>query len=519
MYLLMPTVSDCVRKRKNSDMNSELSVDPNTDWSEYYPKGAEIQRYWEAVVERNGLKDSVHLKREVIGAKWNRETNQWAVEVKNLENGKVSVDTAEFLVSAQGRISIPKHPDIEGLYDHFGGDVIHTAKWPSGFELKGKRVAVIGNGASGQQLVPNILAQVSRLDHYVRTKTWVTATFARGLHEATAEAPGGPKYTEEEKKRFREDPAAYLEHRRHFALEFQQPPGRETIGSKSNNELRERIIDTMRHRLDGDEEWLQRVLPDYAPGCKRLTPAPGYLEALRHEKVDYITDPILQVDKTGIITADGKHREVDVIITATGFELGFTSLFPVFGRDGIDLRDKWGAEGDIGYPESYLGLMAPGCPNYFTILQVSAWIGCLQRGKKLIMRHRLKEMRVEALSPYSARLRRHTLPNASAKYRPKATSHLSHGKTQQRSSTTLRTAILMARCFGINVIVGSNLVRAPPVWSSRGQGLITTVRTFCEILDGRTSSLNGNLEPSEIGSNTSVMALPFVKLANVTMRT
>lgn len=357
------------------DRHAELSVDPNTEWSEYYPKGAEIQQYWETVVERNGLKGSVHVRREVLAATWLKGAHQWAVEVKNLDDGTVFVDTADFFVSAQGRISIPKYPSIEGLYDVFNGDVIHTAKWPSGFDLKGKRVAVIGNGATGQQLIPNILSEVSRLDHYVRAKTWVTASFSRGLHEATADAPGGPVYSEEDQKTFREDPAAYLEHRRYFALLFQQRPGRETLGSQANNELREKIIDTMRQRLDGDEEWLQRVLPDYAPGCKRLTPAPGYLEALRHEKLDYVEQPILRVDGTGITTADGKHREVDVIITATGFELGYTTLFPVIGSDGIDLRDKWAPEGPIGYPESYLGLMAPGCPNYFTVLQVSPWSG------------------------------------------------------------------------------------------------------------------------------------------------
>jgi len=440
-------------RRACVDKPVEFSVDPNTDWSEYYPKGAEIQQYWEGVVERHGLQDSVHLKREVLRATWLQGANQWAVEIKNLEDGNVFVDTTDFFVSAQGRISVPKYPEIEGLYETFGGDVIHTAKWPSGFDLTGKRVAVIGNGASGQQLVPNILSQVSRLDHYVRTKTWVTATFSRGLHEATAEAPGGPVYTEEQKRTFRDDPAAYLEHRRFFALMFQQAPGREVIGSKANNELRERIIDTMRQRLGGDEQWLQRVLPDYAPGCKRLTPAPGYLEALRHEKVDYITDPIVRVDKTGIITADGRHHEVDVIITATGFELGFTSHFPVIGSDGIDLRDKWSPDGEIGYPESYLGVMAPGCPNYFTILQVSSHADLVQRGEKLI-RHRLRETHVAVRSHYSVRSRRHISQSVSAKYSRRATYHWSLGRMRPRSLTTSRMGTLMTRCSGINVIVG-----------------------------------------------------------------
>lgn len=346
-------------------------MDPNTNWSEYYPKGAEIQKYYEDVVERQGLKKSIHVRREVLSATWLKEANQWAVEIKNLDDGSVFLDTAEFLVSSQGRISIPKEPDIKGLHDVFEGEVVHTAKWRKDLNLRGKRVAVIGNGASGQQIIPNILPHVAHLDHYVRNKTWVTATFSRGLHEATADAPGGPVYTEEEKETFRSDPQAYLKHRRALDLMFHNPPGRETIGSTANNELRERIIETMRTRLGGDDSWLERVLPDYAPGCKRLTPAPGYLEALQREEVDYVTEPIVGVDKTGINTADGRHRAVDIIILATGFEMGFTTLFPVIGRDGIDLREKWSLDGKIGYPESYLGIMAPGYPNYFTILQVS----------------------------------------------------------------------------------------------------------------------------------------------------
>jgi cation diffusion facilitator CzcD-associated flavoprotein CzcO len=310
-------------------------------------------------------------------------------------------------VSSQGRISIPKKSDIKGLYDTFEGEVVHTAKWRKDLDLQGKRVAVIGNGASGQQIIPNILPQVKHLDHYVRTKTWVTATFSRGLHEATADAPGGPVYTEEEKQTFRSDPQAYLKHRRTFDLRLHNPPGREIIGSDANNELRERIIDTMRQRLGGDEEWLQRVLPDYAPGCKRLTPAPGYLEALQREEVDYVTETIAGVDKKGIITADGKHRAVDIIILATGFELGFTTLFPVIGRDGIDLRDKWSLDGQIGYPETYLGVMAPGYPNYFTVLQVSAAYirdHCHIQRAYLTKRHsRLKETHAEVPFHCSAR--------------------------------------------------------------------------------------------------------------------
>lgn len=365
--------SDNIFQRPASNPNlffSELSFEPNTDWSEYYPKGAEIQAYYEGVIAKHGLTNSFHHEHEVLKATWLSEASQWALEVRNLKSGDTFVDTADFFINAQGRISTPKYPNIPGLQDVFQGDVVHTARWPANFELAKRRVAVIGNGASGQQVLPNILPEVAHLSHFVRTKTWVTPTFAGDLHEATAEAPGGPKYSDEERQRFQDDPAYYLEHRRAFEVKFHNRFAADVLGSKENAELRERIIKCMKERLGGDEEWLQRVLPNYAPGCKRLTPAPGYLEGLQSEKVEYVTEPIVQADASGIITADGKHHKVDVIIAATGFDTTYSAAFPLIGNDGVDLGRKWAAGGNPGYPETYLGVMAPGFPNYFTVLQV-----------------------------------------------------------------------------------------------------------------------------------------------------
>ncbi|KAF7542796.1 hypothetical protein G7Z17_g11268 [Cylindrodendrum hubeiense] len=347
-----------------------LSFEPNPEWSEYYPKGAEIQEYYARILEKHGLSDRVKLEHQVLQATWLGKSSKWAIEIHDAKANVDLVDTADFLVNAQGRISDPKYPNIPGLQDIYKGTVINTARWPDDVELAGKKVAIIGNGASGQQLVPNIASIVDRIDHYVRTKTWVTPTFVKDLHQATQEAPGGPVYSPEQQAIFQNDPDALLAHRRELEAKFHFPPGGDKIGSPQNAALREGIIKTMRERLDGDEEWLQRVQPDYSPGCKRLTPAPGYLEAIKSGKVDYVTAGIKQLTTDGIVSADGVHRAVDIVILATGFESGFTSRFPVFGKEpGLDLRAKWAPEGPIGYPESYLGVMAPGFPNYFFVLQ------------------------------------------------------------------------------------------------------------------------------------------------------
>ncbi|CAH0053661.1 unnamed protein product [Clonostachys solani] len=347
----------------------QLSFETNANWSEYYPKGAEIQQYYERVLEKHGLTENVKTEHQVVRATWLKDASKWAVEVRELQSGNVFVDTADFLVNAQGRISDPNYPDIPGLRDIYQGSVIHTARWPSQIDIAGKKVAIIGNGASGQQLLPNIAPVVEKIDHYVRNKTWVTPTFVRDLHQATKDAPGGPVYSEEQQTRFREDPSVLLEHRRELESKFHHPPGGDRLDSEKNNALREKIIEVMRERLDGDEEWLQRVLPDYAPGCKRLTPAPGYLETVKSDKVEYITEGIKAFTPKGILAADGTERQVDIVILATGFEPSFNSRFPVIGTDGTDLRDKWSINGPIGYPETYLGIMAPGYPNYFFVLQ------------------------------------------------------------------------------------------------------------------------------------------------------
>ncbi|KAI0904110.1 FAD/NAD(P)-binding domain-containing protein [Ustulina deusta] len=348
----------------------QLSFEPNLDWSEYYPKGAEIQQYYERIVAKHGLGDNICLQHEVLKAKWLPNESQWEVEVRNLLTGETIIDRAEFFINSQGRISEPRFPPIPGLRDTFKGEVIHTARWPKGFDHAGKRLAVIGNGASGQQLIPNIINDVAHIDHYVRSKTWVSPVFAADLFSAQAGQPGGPKYSEQERQKFRDDPAAYLEHRRKLEISFHQSHrGVDVIGSQANEELRKKITEVMLERLGGDHEWLARIIPDYAPGCKRLTPGPGYVESLKNPKLDYITEGISHVSETGVVTRDGKAHEVDAIITATGFNQGFTTLFPVIGKDGVDLREKWAPDGKIGYPETYLGVMAPGYPNYFSVLQ------------------------------------------------------------------------------------------------------------------------------------------------------
>lgn len=349
----------------------ELTFAPNTQWSEYYAPGAEIRAYYERVTREYGVSEHLRLRHEVLRAVWSEATSRWEVEVENLETGEIHIETADFFVSAAGRLNVPRWPQIPGLDTEYKGRLCHTAAWDTRSDVAGKSVAIIGNGASGQQLMANILPRVARVDHYARSKQWILPTFTQNLIEATGELPGGYVFSQGEKNKFAEDREAYLEYRRNIEVNLHGDYRGYLAGTAQNQAMRQRCLDTMLRRLGGNEKWLERLIPDYAPGCKRLTPAPGYLEALMNPNVDYVETPISHATAEGLVTADGKERKVDVVVAATGFQNGFLPLFPTIGKKGIDLAQRWASDGPIGYPETYFGVMAPDMPNYFAVLQVS----------------------------------------------------------------------------------------------------------------------------------------------------
>ncbi|KAJ4503944.1 hypothetical protein HRR83_008758 [Exophiala dermatitidis] len=351
----------------------QLTFAPNPNWSEYYAPGEEIRRYYEDVVQYYGVDKHLKLKHEVLSAVWNDDTAEWEVMVRNLTTGQEFLEKADFFVSAQGRINKPKAPEIPGLTTTFQGHVCHTATWDESYDFSGKRIAVVGNGASGIQVLVNLLSRVEHISHFVRSRQWVLPTFAAGFIEAKSSLPGGYVFTKAEKDKFASDPRAYLEFRK--GIEKRLHPGNKggVAGSPENESIKQRCIESMRERLGGDEEWLRRLLPNYAPGCKRTTPAPGYLEALLTSQVTYVDTPISHATSTGLVDHQGTERHVDAIILATGFENGFRPLFPTIGRNGVDLNRQWAPDGPIGYPETYFGVMAPEMPNYFAVLQAQSY--------------------------------------------------------------------------------------------------------------------------------------------------
>jgi cation diffusion facilitator CzcD-associated flavoprotein CzcO len=245
--------------------------------------------------------------------------------------------------------------------------------------MQGKTVAVVGGGSSGIQIVPALASKVSRMDHYIRGKTWIANQIAEHhVRERQSEGTSGNfSYSSEERQAWLNDPDAYLRYRKELELSLQgfyafcERDNPECLGVEKN------FAKVMRERLADKPELLESLLPSYPPLCKRLTPGPGYLEALASPNVDVIASNIELIDASGIKTKDGRYRTVDAIICATGFDTSASSGFPIFGRDGMNLRHKYS-----DYPRTYLGLCTDGFPNFFQSLGPNSFQGA---GSLLVM--------------------------------------------------------------------------------------------------------------------------------------
>ncbi|KAF6836529.1 4-hydroxyacetophenone monooxygenase [Colletotrichum plurivorum] len=334
----------------------QSTFDPNTQWSEQFAQGAEIRDYWQGLARKYDVYKHLKLSHRVEGLDWDEARAVWRIAVRDLKTDAVRVDEADFVITAIGRFNAWKLPDYPGIAD-FKGVLRHASNWDPSFDPNGKKVAVIGNGASGIQLTSNLHKVVARLDHYARNKTWVTASFAGD--ETSIEPIHVP---EELRGKFREDPEAYLTYRKEMEGKYFRHFTGWLKGSSENEEAKENFRKFMNDRLAKKPELVDALIPDFSPHCRRLTPGPGYFEAITSEKTEYIQTRIKRITETGVETEDGKHREVDAIFCATGANVDMVPPFPIRAR-GEDLTEQWHEGGKYGYPYTYLGSATPGFPN------------------------------------------------------------------------------------------------------------------------------------------------------------
>ncbi|KAG4431237.1 hypothetical protein IFR05_013278 [Cadophora sp. M221] len=330
----------------------QSTFEPKTNWTEEYAQGSEILEYWQQVAHKYNVYQYLKLRHNVAGANWDEDTGHWTLRVENLATGEIYAPEFDVVITAVGRFNAWKLPDYPGIKD-YQGHLRHSSAWDPKFDPTEKNVAVIGNGASGIQVVPNIQPLVKHLDHYARSPTWIAGSFS-------GEGPGRrlkPNYYPKELLDSFEDPETYHRFRKDLESTFYRRFGTLFKGSDTNKGLREEFIKLMAERLKKKPGLLEHIIPDFSPNCRRLTPGPGYLEALIEDNVSFIRTPISHFTKDGIVTSDGVERKVEAVICSTGANINMRPPFPIIAN-GKDLRDVWSPD-----PVTYLGFSTPSFPN------------------------------------------------------------------------------------------------------------------------------------------------------------
>lgn len=323
----------------------------NPNWSKSYSPGGEINDYIRATAKKFGLLKYVRFNNAVEHAEWDDAAQLWRLST---EGGDV---TADFVIGAMGPLSEPQIPELPGI-EKFKGRTFHSQQWDHGYDLNGKRVAVVGTGASAIQFVPQIQEQVAELHLYQRTAPWVMPRSERKLTK--------------------------FEHRLYRYLPFTQRIVRAAVYSmlelrvigfvKQQRIMRliQPIAKAQIHRQIKDPELRKKVTPDYTIGCKRVLMANNYYPALEKPNVEVITEGVTEVRENSIVAADGSEREIDAIIWGTGFYVTSNPGWDeIVGRDGRSLTETWAPTG----MESLLGTLIPNFPNLFMIVGPNTGLG------------------------------------------------------------------------------------------------------------------------------------------------
>ncbi|KAK6067709.1 hypothetical protein SCUP515_10048 [Seiridium cupressi] len=344
----------------------QYSFEPNPKWSKLFASGGEILQYVQGVARKYRVEEKIKYNTRVIGATWDDESSIWTVKTEHSSGGtkKIAEMQAEVVISAVGILNNWRWPAVEGLHT-FEGRLLHSANWDESWDYSGKTVALIGSGSSAIQILPQLQKKSTRIHNFIRGGTWITQPFGSTFTEAllaNSTEPGNYSYSPEELSRFQDDPAHFNRFRREMESFINKDfpslfPG--TVEEKTSTE---KIRDNMRTKLLEKPGLYEALEPAFTPGCRRLTPGPGYLESLLQENVSLVKQPILRVTEHAVVTADGQEWPVDAIVCATGFDSSHKPRFPILGRNGENLEHKWRER-----TAAYLSHSIPRFPNYFIV--------------------------------------------------------------------------------------------------------------------------------------------------------
>jgi cation diffusion facilitator CzcD-associated flavoprotein CzcO len=320
---------------------------PNPEWSHFYSTGEEIREYFQKTVKEWNLLRDVQFNTTVEGAYWEESRSQWRLEVRTADGGH-RTEWADVLISARGILSHWRWSAIQGL-ENFKGRKVHSAGWDHDFDYSHKRIGLIGNGSSAIQILPEIskLSGTS-VQCFQRGPTWVVSRHTPAKLVGSDDPSYNPAYREVDKAKFR-IPSEIKKYRKQIINNVNRGFRMFVKGSKQQQDMQKFARQQMSEKLNHDPDLCAKLIPDFEVGCRRVTPGAGYLESFTRVNVHLTMSHIDYVDATGIRTNDGKYFELDVIICATGFDVTHRPPFPIIGRNGVSLGEKWKDE-----PESYL---------------------------------------------------------------------------------------------------------------------------------------------------------------------
>lgn len=320
------------------------SFEPNPHWPEAFSRQEHIRQYIEHCADKYGMKPFIRFSTRVEDASWDEGKGRWIIRTSD-----GGVTEARVFVPATGALSHPQYPVIKGM-ERFKGKAVHAARWDPALELKGKRVAVIGSGASAIQVVPNIAGEVADLTVFQRTPSWVLPKHNRA-------------YTEKDRADWLKHPWKQKAQRLglYWMMESALPaimwyPPLLKVGEL----LHKRAL----HQHIKDPVLRQKLTPTYKVGCKRTLVSDDWFPAFARKNVHLVTEGIQEITATGVRTSDGALHAVDVIIYCTGYEIGKPAYpFAIRGQDGLDLAAYWGSQA-----KAYYGMNVAHFPNMLLIM-------------------------------------------------------------------------------------------------------------------------------------------------------
>lgn len=345
----------------------QYSFNPKHDWSSLYAPSWEIRDYLQGSAKKYGTERFIKLQHEVKSCRWDRQEGKWHVSVKR-PDGTIFEDTSDMLISGRGLLNDKQWPTIDGLWD-FKGEIMHSAGWNEEYKFENKRIGVIGSGSSAIQIIPKLQQREgTQLSCFIRSRTWISPPLGQKAQDDLGLT--SIYFNQDQIDTFKRDPKAWMDFRVKLEADSNNIHAITLKGTEMQKGAQALFEQGMRDRLQKKPEIFDKLKPSFSPGCRRLTPGPGFLEAISEPNVDFVSDQISHIEPRGVVTADGKLHELDALVCATGFYASTAPPFPVHGLNNTKLQDHWRERAT-----NYLSLATDNFPNHFFMLGPNGAIG------------------------------------------------------------------------------------------------------------------------------------------------